>query len=681
MDLRIKRTTGTILQQLVGVTVAKVKIDERSVLTQRFFGESSISVIAEVRDTLPILIGDWIQYDGIKYFINTIPNVTKNATNQFIYNIVFESEYYNLSKVQYMLNGAGEFDYCATLSGFIALLVTNLNRVYGAGSWTAGACTQSNVETKTLHFAQQNCRQIVQTLCTEFAGELAFWDHEIRFADKVGAVTVPALTFQYGGGLTPAQAALRGTPAGAALPGGLYSISRKTASDKNICTRLYAFGADRNLGTAYRSGKTRLEFASGGNNYLEKNVSTYGIIEHTEFFNDIYPRHTWTITSIGGSNTEFNVSGMPNAGSADDFGTDLVNYAIPRVKAKVHFQTGNLAGYEFEILSYNSTTKEFKIIPTKFGASIETYPTGSTFIPATNDTFVLLDISMPASYVSDAETELQALAQAYLDANSVPNVLYDITPDPRWMAARAITLKVGDKVTILDTELGINQLIRITELVHPLSLPYDYRITVSDFVEGTVAQKTRLAAGNAKADIGASKIADPNQMQSNWRIVVNGADNNIKLYDVSDVNTVKIDGDVGGVIWVGDSSATKSYLWNNSLELKTGEATTAFAQLYLNNDYAGNTHLIYIDSVTLTDAPGTDLIKAIVNSVSKFSVNGNGYVNAASGIETASAFYRSNVQVVGAQGAAVADATDAASVITRLNDLLARLRTHGLIAT
>jgi hypothetical protein len=40
-----------------------------------------------------------------------------------------------------------------------------------------------------------------------------------------------------------------------------------------------------------------------------------------------------------------------------------------------------------------------------------------------------------------------------------------------------------------------------------------------------------------------------------------------------------------------------------------------------------------------------------------------------------------NTKVVGARGAAVADATDAASVIARLNDLLARLRTHGLIAT
>lgn len=39
------------------------------------------------------------------------------------------------------------------------------------------------------------------------------------------------------------------------------------------------------------------------------------------------------------------------------------------------------------------------------------------------------------------------------------------------------------------------------------------------------------------------------------------------------------------------------------------------------------------------------------------------------------------IKVVGAQGAAVADATDAASVILRLNELLARIRAHGLIAT
>ncbi len=40
-----------------------------------------------------------------------------------------------------------------------------------------------------------------------------------------------------------------------------------------------------------------------------------------------------------------------------------------------------------------------------------------------------------------------------------------------------------------------------------------------------------------------------------------------------------------------------------------------------------------------------------------------------------------DVQVVSSQGAHVADATDAASVITQLNLLLTRLETHGLLAS
>ena len=51
------------------------------------------------------------------------------------------------------------------------------------------------------------------------------------------------------------------------------------------------------------------------------------------------------------------------------------------------------------------------------------------------------------------------------------------------------------------------------------------------------------------------------------------------------------------------------------------------------------------------------------------------------GVDTPTGYQVSGTQVVGAQGATVADATDAASVITQLNALLARCRAHGLIAT
>lgn len=48
---------------------------------------------------------------------------------------------------------------------------------------------------------------------------------------------------------------------------------------------------------------------------------------------------------------------------------------------------------------------------------------------------------------------------------------------------------------------------------------------------------------------------------------------------------------------------------------------------------------------------------------------------------TAAAYYQAGTKVVGAQGAAVADATGAGDVVAQLNTLLARLRAHGLIAT
>lgn len=68
--------------------------------------------------------------------------------------------------------------------------------------------------------------------------------------------------------------------------------------------------------------------------------------------------------------------------------------------------------------------------------------------------------------------------------------------------------------------------------------------------------------------------------------------------------------------------------------------------------------------------------------IASFSLTVNGaHTISDAGIANLSEYQVAATKVVGAQGAAVADATDAASVITQLNALLARLRTHGLIAT
>ena len=86
---------------------------------------------------------------------------------------------------------------------------------------------------------------------------------------------------------------------------------------------------------------------------------------------------------------------------------------------------------------------------------------------------------------------------------------------------------------------------------------------------------------------------------------------------------------------------------------------------------------IYLDGVGQSDNiyATTGDIKFIHNNTQQLSVTTGGIVSARVG------FGIGATQVVGAQGAAVANATDAADVITQLNALLARCRTHGLIAT
>jgi hypothetical protein len=73
---------------------------------------------------------------------------------------------------------------------------------------------------------------------------------------------------------------------------------------------------------------------------------------------------------------------------------------------------------------------------------------------------------------------------------------------------------------------------------------------------------------------------------------------------------------------------------------------------------------------------GFDQAASICNGTYSFSATGDdGNINAQI------AYYVNDTKVIGAQGAAVADATDSTDVITQLNALLARLRTHGLIAS
>jgi len=486
---------GYLLDIYRGETLqGSVRIDEGTRLIRQLLGEDIIKSVLKVPDIIDIQIGDYTVWEGIRYYVNALPNIKKNSTNSFDYDITFESEYYELLKTQFLdLDGNSDFYLVGNVETFIDLIVTNMNREHTG--WVKGTWNKKNdgiedwpsaLDYKLLSFSESNCMQILQRLCGEFEGEFYFDGKNICFTDKAGSPS--GETFKY--------------------KEGLRNITRQTLSEKNIITRLYAFGSKKNLASDYRDYCRRLKFVIDNKSYLEKNIDKYGTIEHTEIFNDIYPHRTGTISSVDAEDiTKF---------TDDEMGFNLNECLLPGVTAKLHFNSGDLGGYEFEVYSYNNDTKEFTII--KFTDEQGYDMPNDTLKPKEGDKYVLLDIEMPQDpYINDAETALQTKAQAYLDNNCNPRLTYLLAPDWRYFKAKSIALSLGDTITIEDTDLNINSLVRIVELTRTLINAYKYTLKLSDHLEPQLIQRLYSEQEGLKEKIEIGDVGDIIRSRRSWR--------------------------------------------------------------------------------------------------------------------------------------------------------------------
>lgn len=451
-------------------TVALKTNSEQSV---KLLGEDIVKVFFDAKTAINFNLGDYITVWGKKYTLNTFPVVRKISSRLFEYEVVFESALYDLSKVVFLdLDQSGvhmshEFFVTGNIELFASLIESNLQRVYNL-SWFVSVIGLDTDEVKTLNFSESNCQQALKQICEEFGCEYEVVVNagrdELVLREMTGGSS--GYSFEYGKG------------------NGLYEIRRSLSTSNNLTTRLYAFGASKNLGANYRNYSTRLrlpELESGGNDYIEKidNVTSFGLFERVVIFDDIFPEREGTVTGLGENVYQFLDSGMFNLTEVDNEGNTL--YLIPDLDAKISFRTGNLAGYEFVIAAYDTASKTFTINRytdergTQFPS--ETEP---AFQIQPGDKYVILDITMPQSYIEDAEYRLSAKATEWLNKYSNEQVVYELTIDPIFARDNSITFGVGDAVGITDADLGVSEQIRITEVVRNLVNEYDFKLKLSD---------------------------------------------------------------------------------------------------------------------------------------------------------------------------------------------------------
>jgi hypothetical protein len=403
----------------------------------QLMGAKEIKADIELPGAINCPIGSYISYKGEKFTVNTVPSVTAGNTYDFKYTITFESELYRLydKKLKHLKNKT--FQYYGSPADYAQLIVDNINEI--DTEWSVGDC-ESATE-KTIDFDGHTCRTALDTIAEAFNFEWAVVGKVITFVKQVGNTT--AYVFERGRGK------------------GLYSLGYEYQNDKNIVTRAFGYGSTRNLPANYRGGATQLMFAE---EYLDNNTSLYRIKEGDYVNEDIYPKVDGLVTGVSTFNADadfFTVTDTTlNFNLKDHFSTDT---------PKISFLTGELQGQEFEILDFENATKTIKVKVFTDGSNNK--QPNSVFQAAIGDTYTLFDMFLPAESVAAAEALLKAKTQEWLLENSVPRVLYSLEMDPLYARDNGIMLKPGDKVRVIDGQLGIDSMVRVTGVSYPINFP------------------------------------------------------------------------------------------------------------------------------------------------------------------------------------------------------------------
>lgn len=481
-------------------------------------GDDVVNITVESPYPQTYAIGDSIGVFGRTYRLNQLPRVRRTGAHKYAYDLTFEGVQYDLLRAFYdvtiettgnTLQDVHGDALTGDLRRFATVLISNANRVFPE-KWQLGTCP-ATIADKTLTFGDgDNCLAVYQNLCKTFEVEATISEsagvYTIDFAKRVG-VTHP-FTFEFGKGM------------------GLYALDRQNVDSSNIVTRLKVYGSSDNITNKYRAQRLCLPGKSKAQSFIEQAdaVARYGVHEARKVFDDIKPTFNGKITAVvAGSVLQFQDAAMfdLNAKEADGKTT---KYLVAGVSAKIHFNTGNLAGYEFDIQKYDHATKTFTLKKLTDDRG-DVFPSASStaFQFAVGDEYKILDVTLPERYQQEAEQKLQERATEYYRQNSQPKVKYGLSVAKSYLqklfrGGEATGLFApGDYINVKDESIGVDKAVRIQSLERNLLDVYSYTLTLADVAESNIT--TRVISELVDLDKIATvyQLKDPTRARANWR--------------------------------------------------------------------------------------------------------------------------------------------------------------------
>lgn len=333
-----------------------------------------------------------------------------------------------------------------------------------------------------------------------------------------------------------------GTPV-ALTVGGNVGVPAVTAGKDGYFTRFYVFGSSRNVtqdsGAAATNStvnrRLTLDPATYPGGYIDTKAGLQPgeIFTTTLYFDDIYPAAKLSISDVRARlkyRLDSNTSDKIQSGTDDEGNPIYEQYAIwyfriagfdfdpstiiPQKNLSAHFETGQLAGRDFELTyhaeddnhSYTDDAAPFQVHAGDYEIMLDesegiTLPGLAYIIPQDGDQVILYNIEMPAEYTASARQELAEAAQAEIARRTADNNSYEMDSYPHTFATDGTDLTLGQSVTFTNGGTALST--RVLMVEKHLDFHAQQRIRVGNaIIKGNTQQlKEEVTQASQNIDI------------------------------------------------------------------------------------------------------------------------------------------------------------------------------------
>lgn len=499
-------------------TTDTLELDEtKSSIIDKLNEPTRLSAILTSETAPQIALGNYTTYGGNRYYVTKEPTVRKEHSRLYTVEVDLERSL-GLARITILDNPVDHrttFDYTGTATEHLQLIVDCLNAKYEEVGlkWTRGAVHCKDT-VKHIKFDGATVLGALQQIREAYETDIFAEGETLSLGQPDEKTTALSLAYGKGKGL-------------------LSGLERYKHTDDTAPVRLYVTGTKRNMGTGrltlekdvvlavdLKSGA--IERQTGGMSINPDERTLYRTdkagqyiaewspadkfanswrrfpTEATYTNEEVYPSHVSTIKTVTKVKDHYEVN--------SDF--DYTKLLIEGEQMQVVFQTGNLAGRDFDA-KYFASTGRLAIVPKE---EDDTTLPNDTLCPKVDDRYIVTGIKLPDRYTREAERNLTDEALRHLVKLQETRYSYRADIDPVYLHNNHDTiapqLAVGRYVRLTDPQIAIGDpYVRIVGKRTYLDRPYTPEIELSNEIEPR-SELTRVLNELDRQDNGLTSILD-----------------------------------------------------------------------------------------------------------------------------------------------------------------------------